>query len=251
MKKYIPILALLILSPYIAICQENKKDSIVPRTMITMSYTFQVPGGDMSKRFLSNSAIGGGFLYKTRHNFLLGVDGYFMFRDTIKETSILDSIKTSNGNIIDGNGEYVDVRILERGFNFGLKAGKLFPVSSSNKNSGILVLCGVGFMQHKIRIENKNNSAPQISGDYRKGYDRLTNGLSVSEFVGYMHMGESRLVNFYAGFEFTQAWTQNRRSYNFDLRGADNTKRMDLLSGFRIGWVIPLNKREPEKFYYN
>ncbi len=187
---------------------------------------------------------------KPKKNWLIGADGFFMFRDTIKETGILNSISTSDGNVIDGNGTFADIRLYERGFHVGIKAGKLFPVLGPNKNSGIVVLIGGGLLQHKIRIENPESAAPQIKGDYKKGYDRLTNGFALSEFVGYMYLGNSRLVSFFAGFEFTQAWTKNRRSYNFDMMGPDNTKRFDLLSGFKIGWIIPLYKRSPDKFYY-
>lgn len=258
MKKYlVSIILMIFCSAYISPAQVNIKDSVISTSLLSISYSYQFPGGDLSKRFLSNSAIGGSYFFKTKSNWLIGADGFFMFRDTIKETGILDSISTKTGdigdigNLIDGNGIYAQVFLYERGFYFGMKGGKLFPVFGPNKNSGIVILCGLGFLQHKIRIENPDNTAHQIKGDYKKGYDRLTNGLALSEFIGYMYLGNSRLVSFYAGFEFTQAWTQNRRSYNFDMMGPDKTKRFDLLSGFKIGWIIPLYKRSPEKYYYN
>jgi hypothetical protein len=34
------------------------------------------------------------------------------------------------------------------------------------------------------------------------------------------------------------------------MMGPDKTKRFDLLSGFRIGWILPLYKRTPETYYY-
>lgn len=252
MKRFLLYLSLL--SLFIAeqgFSQVSIKDSAISTSLIQATYSFQVPGGDLSKRFVSNNAIGLGFLYKTRKNWILGADGFFMFRDTIKETSILDSITTSDGNIIDGNGIFADVQLYERGFHMGLKAGKLIPVWGPNKNSGIILLGGVGLLQHKIRIENKDNTASQIIGDYKKGYDRLTNGLALSQFIGYMYLGNTKLVSFYAGVEIVEAFTQNRRSYNFDLMGPDNTKRMDMLYSIKVGWIIPLYKRSPDPFYYN
>lgn len=231
--------------------QVNIKDSAITTSLVQVTYSYQVPGGDLSKRFVSDNAIGLGYLYKSKKNWLLGADGFFMFRDSIKETNILDSIVTSDGNIIDGNGTYAEIHLYERGFHMGIKAGKLFPVIGPNPNSGIFILGGIGLLQHKIRIENRDNSAPQISKEYKKGYDRLTNGLALSEFIGYMHLGNSKLVSFYAGVEFVQAWTQNRRSYNFDLMGPDNTKRLDLLYTIKVGWILPLYKRSPDAFYYN
>jgi len=252
--------------------QHHSKDSAISTSLITVNYAYQFPGNDLfkrflsivgfnisekfpgndlSKRFYSNSAIGSSYLYKTKSNWFMGADGFFMFRDKIKETGILDSISTSDGNVIDGNGIYADIRTVERGFYLGVKGGKLFPIFGTNKNSGIIVLLGGGFMQHKIRIENTGNTAAQLKGEYKKGYDRLTNGLAISEFIGYMYHGNSRFVNFFGGFEFVQAFTQNRRSFDYDLMAKNNTKRIDLLSGFKVGWIISLHKRQPEKFYFN
>ena len=87
-------------------------------------------------------------------------------------------------------------------------------------------------------------------GDYAKGYDRLTDGISTNEFIGYMYIGNKRLLTFYAGFDFTQAWTRDRRGYNFDLHGPDNTKRFDMLSGIKVGWIIPIYRIAPDKYYY-
>ncbi|MFH0865955.1 MAG: hypothetical protein V1904_07155 [Bacteroidota bacterium] len=231
--------------------QANIKDSVISTSLVQATYSFQFPGGDLSKKFVSNHAIGAGYLYKTRKNWIFGADGFFMFRDTVKETGILDSITTSDGNIIDGNGIFAEVHLYERGFHMGFKAGKLFPVWGPNKNSGIILLGGMGLLQHKIRIENRDNTASQITGDYKKGYDRLTNGLALSQFIGYMYLGNSKLVSFYAGIEIIEAFTQNRRSYNFDLMGPDNTNRLDLLYSIKVGWIIPLYKRSPDAFYYN
>ena len=66
-----------------------------------------------------------------------------------------------------------------------------------------------------------------------------------------MYLSESRLINLYGGFEFTQAWTTPQRDVNFDTREPDPVQnRFDLLNGFRIGWIIPIFQREPKKFYY-
>jgi hypothetical protein len=231
--------------------QVNISDSVIATSLIQATYSYQIPSADLKDRFVSDNAVGMGYLYKTKKNWIFGADGFFMFRDTIKETGILDSISTIDGNIIDGNGIYAEVQLYERGFHMGAKVGKLFPLWGPNPNSGLMVLGGVGLLQHKIRIENRNNTAPQVSKEYRKGYDRLTNGLALSQFIGYMYLGNSKLVSFYAGVELVEAWTQNRRSYNFDLMGPDNTKRFDMLYTFKVGWIIPLYKRSPNAFYYN
>jgi hypothetical protein len=210
-----------------------------------------MPGGDLVKRFGNNSNIGAGFILKTKRNFLFGINGSFLFGNKVKEDSLFKDILTEQGELIDKDGKYAEIRLYERGFTGYAEIGKLFPIFNSNPNSGIFFLAGVGALQHKIRIETPNNNAPQLSPEYRKGYDRFTSGLSVKGFLGYLHLSNNRRVNFFGGVEFAQAWTQNRRGYNFDTMQRDATKRLDNLFGIRIGWVLPLYKKVPDEFYFN
>ncbi|MBN4061824.1 hypothetical protein JYU20_01330 [Bacteroidales bacterium AH-315-I05] len=236
-----------------AAAQVNLKDSTVTVPLLNVSYSYQWPGGDMAKRFLSNSNIGVSLLVKTKKNWIFGVEGNFLWRDTIRGNSILDSIKTQPGEsgfVIDQNGEYGDIFLYERGFTVCLKAGKIIPFKKPNPNSGLLLLGGIGLLQHKIRIENKDKNVPQVQGDYAKGYDRLSNGILFTEFIGYQYLSNNRLLNFFFGVELMQAFTKNRRSYNFDTMQKDDTQRTDLLYGIRAGWTIPLYKKIPKEFYY-
>jgi hypothetical protein len=245
------LLVCLILVIFNTNAQVSVKDTSISFPMVSINYAYQTPGGDLAKRFGDDSYIGVNFVFKSKKNYLLGIEGNYFFGTKIKEDSILKNISTSDSNLINGNGEYADVRMYERGFLIMAKFGKMFPIIGPNPNSGLVILGGVGFMQHKIRIESPGNTVPQIAGEYVKGYDRLTNGLAVSEFVGYMHMGNNRLVSFYIGIECVQAWTQNRRSYNFDQMKRDTEKRLDLQYGIKIGWILPLYKRLPDKYYFN
>ena len=119
-----------------------------------------------------------------------------------------------------------------------------------NKNSGLLLMGGLGFLQHRIRIENLDNRVPNLNDDYVKGYDRLSNGFAAHQFIGYMHLSNSRRLNFYVGFELNQAWTQNRRGYNFDKQQVDKEKRLDLLYGIKVGWILPLYPKGAQKYFY-
>jgi hypothetical protein len=122
----------------------------------------------------------------------------------VKENDILNNYLTSDGNIIDGNGEYSNILLYERGYKFDIKIGKIFPIIGPNKNSGLLATLGFGFIQHKIKIDTPNNSIPYLEGEYSKGYDRLCNGFALTEFLGYMHFSNKRMVNLYGGLECTQ-----------------------------------------------
>lgn len=220
--------------------------------MVCSSYSLQIPEGDMAERFGVNSSIGIQFLLKTKKNWIMGLSGDFMFGNTVHENGILDSIKTSDGFLISMKGKLVDSRFLERGFNGFVKAGKLFPVWGPNKNSGVVAIFGVGFLQHKIRIELIDEDAdqvPQLSEEIKKGYDRLSRGIALNQSVGYIFLSNNRIANFYAGIDITEAFTKNIRGFNYDLMKKDDAQRTDVLIGFRVGWILPLYKRAPKEFY--
>ncbi|MBI5218874.1 MAG: hypothetical protein HY958_08085 [Bacteroidia bacterium] len=246
MKK-ICIIILVLLSKLISAQGINDTSVFVP--MASVSFSVQIPGGDMAKRFGVNSNIAGHFSIKTRSNWILCVEGYYLFGNSIKESGILDSLKSSNGEIINEYGEYANIILSERGFYIGANLGKIIPVWGPNLNSGIILSAGAGLLQHKIRFDVEGNNVPSLQGDYAKGYDRLTNGLAAKVFIGYLYLGKNKLKNFTAGFEFYQAWTKCRRDFNFDTRQKDNRQRNDLLYSFKIGWVVPFNTRTPDKFY--
>lgn len=232
--------------------QQSANDTTLNIPMFYASYTFQVPGGDLSDRFGTNSAIGGGFQFKTATNWTVGANFDFIFGDKVHNTdSLMLNLRTEGGQIIDMAGNFADISLFERGFTIMARVGKVIPVLSPNPNSGFFISASAGYIQHKIRIEVLSNTAPQLNGDYKKGYDRLTGGFAIKQFVGYIFLSDNRLLNFYGGFEFTQSWTKPLREVNFDTMEPDPiTNRFDVLNGFKVGWIIPIFQREPEKFYY-
>ena len=230
--------------------QVNVKDSAITAPIIYATYSYQFPGGDLAKRFGSNSSIGGGFLVKTSGNWLLGLEGNFLFGNGVKnQDSMLVLISTPEGNIIDANGMYANVVLYERGYSFYGYFGKLIPVLSPNPNSGFTVTVGGGYVQNKIRVLNPDNTAPQLQGDYRKGYDKLNGGFALTGSLGYIYLSDSRLLNFSLAFEFIQAWTKSKRDYNFDLKGPDPLHYSSQFYGIKACWFIPFYKRKPKEYY--
>lgn len=220
---------------------------------VSATYAYQFSGGDLADRFGNNSNIGITAWYKLKSNWVFGFDYTYMFGRNLTEeaSTIFNNITTSDGHIIDKYGQFSAIMLSERGFYTGAKLGRVIPLSKQNLNSGLLVSFGMGLLQHKIFIENDGNVTPQIIGDYKKGYDKLTNGLALQEFIGYMYIGKSKLANFFVGVEFTQGFTQSRRDHDFNLMMKDETKRIDLLYSFRVGWIVPFYNREAKDFYFN
>ena len=121
----------------------------------------------------------------------------------------------------------------------------------NNKNSGIFMYVGLGYMQHKINIYDVDKTLPQITGNLKKGYDRLTGGPAAEQFIGYMFLARNRLVNWFAGIEIQEGFTTGLRGYQYDLMGTDNKQRHDILFGIKLGWMLPLYQKAPKEFYYN
>ena len=205
-----------------------------------VTYGFHLPDGDLKDRFGNSSEIGAGLEYMTKeNNWIVGVHFGYFFGKEVKE-DVLINLRTPEGNIIGSNGNWANIQLLERGIHSNILVGKLFPLIKNNRRSGLRLTLGLGVLQHKIRVQQDSQTPiAQITGDYAKGYDRLSNGLSITEFVGYQHLSNNRLVNFYFGFEFVQAFTENRRDWDFTLDLKDDTKRTDLLMGIKFGWILP------------
>ncbi len=231
--------------------QTNAADSAVSAFIPNFGYSFQLPGGDVAKTFGNNSTIGGGFFYKSKSNILLSLDMNYIFGNSVKDAkSILSMVITDQDHIIDGNGTYALFSLYERGYTLNFRFGKIFDFLSLTPNSGLMLMGGVRYMEHRLVIDNQFHTAPQISDDYAKGYDRLTGGININEFVGYFYMGKSRILNFYGGFEFFQGFTKSKRDYVFDLQKKDTENKLDLYFGFKVGWMIPIFNRAPDKYYY-
>ena len=251
MHRYFSLLVTFVLFiPASLFAQVNIRDSVIFTPLIYATYRYQFPGGDLAKQFGNNSSIGGGFMFKTKHNWLIGVEGNFMFGQSVKNSdSLLKGISTKEGFVIDGNGYMADLVYYERGFNFFAKFGKVISLLAPNPNSGFNIVAGAGYIQDKIRIHNIGNTAPQLLGDYKKGYDRLNGGIAVSGSLGYMYLSNTRLLNFSVSFEVIQAWTKSYRDYDFDTGKRDTRKLNSQFYTIKVDWMIPLYRRVPKEFY--
>ena len=234
--------------------QVNLRDTTIGMAMFYATYSYQFPGGDLAKMFGSNSSIGGGFQYKFRSNWIIGAEGNYLFGSTVKiADTLLKMISTSQGLVIDQNGYMAGINFYERGYSIYGKIGKIFPVYPTlapNRNCGLTVMLGGGYFQDRIRLHNPDGNTPQINNDYEKGYDRLNAGFALNASLGYLFMSNTRLLNFYLGFEFVQAWTKSKRQYDFDLMKYDNTRYSSQFYGLKVCWFVPIYARKPKDFYY-
>jgi len=250
MSKWILAALALTLCSFDLTGQNQVRDSALFDPHFSISYAYQIPGGDMANRFGNNHNIGLGFHIKSKTNWYYGIQGtYLTGNRVLREEGFLSNLMVDDGYILDNQGQLAKISIQQRGFSVTADGGYLFPVLGPNKNSGILLYGGVGLLQHKIRIEHQEHKIAQLEDDYLKGYDRLTNGLMLHQFAGYYYMSNYKLVNFYLGVEAWQGFTQSRRDFNYDTQVKDDTKRTDVLVGIRAGWVLHLYRRMSTDYY--
>lgn len=218
---------------------------------------FDVPGGDMAKRFGNSYRIGPAMLYKTEKNWIFGAKCDFILGGVVRQDSLMINIRDkysgqSNNlyEFINNNGERIGVPVFERGYTLALEFGKIFSMSKLHPDNGIVLLGSLGFLQHKINIYDKDKAVSQLQGAYLKGYDRLTNGTSVEFYAGYIYFARNGLTNFTLGVDAMFGFTQGRRSFLYDVMRPDNKQRMDMLFGVRGGWFIPIFRKKSEELLF-
>lgn len=243
-----PLLVLAFKAPSYA--QGSIQDTSITIVPITLSYAYQLPTGEMAEVFSANSNIGLSASVKFKSNYSLGLEGSFIFGNKVVDRTMLRNIITTNGVIVNQDGQPADILLFERGYTIVAFAGKVIPVAGPNPNSGILLKLGGGYMRHKVLIQSQNDMVPALEDDYLKGYDRLTAGPMGMFFVGYQHLGNNRFINFMLGFELNIGFTESLRPYNFDSGSANSGMHIDGLNGLRFGWTLPIYKARDNREYY-
>lgn len=229
---------------------------VADSTLRMSLFQFQAAGyhtsGDVGDLYGPFAGVGFSYAYKSATNVLLGADFMYLFGDRVKNSdNLLRELRTSAGFVIDREGEFVNFLLQHRGVSAGFYAGKIFPVIGPNPNSGLEVRLGVEYLEHRTRIETRQDDFPPLEGDALKGYDRKRAGIAVSQFVGYRHFSNSRFANFFVGLEVKEGFTTDYRSYNIDEMRYTEGDYFDLFVGIRVGWVLPVYKRMADKFYIN
>lgn len=217
---------------------------------LNIAYGAYLPAGDWQKRFGFHFGIGGGLEYISYPgNVIIGVESIYNFGGIVKE-DVLRNLETVDGQLIGANIEFGNVELRERGQFTGLTLGKIFPTHPTNRREGIRVSMSMGYLWHKIRIQDDFSTMAQLTGDYRKGYDRLTGGFAMSQYIGYQKIDRGRKINYIVGLELMQGFTRSIRDWNFDSGPADKSRKIDLAFGVKLAWFLPFYVGMPASDIY-
>lgn len=237
------LLLLLLCANSLSQAQQNTQAEGLNLILVKTHISLYLPQLTLAERYGPGSVVGLDITYKTKKGWMYSISGGHMFGGTVRETDIMANIATPSGDIITQSGVFEDYRLRQFGWLLYGRVGKIFPVIGPNPNSGLMLELGGGLMQHKIWIETPVNNSPQLSSVYKRGYDRLSNGYSLNPFLGYQHLSNNKLINFYIGLDVHVGFTQNRRTLNYDTGMRDDRQRTDLMTGIKAGWILPLYKR--------
>ncbi len=237
-------IALLLLFIFTANSQEIKQSAF------SFSYIYQFPIGNLATTFGNNSAIGGKYYFETQNNMFYGTEASYRFGNNIKDSTIFNNISTTNGEIIDGNGMYANINIMQRGFDAYLLVGYAFHHNKKNL-SGIYIYQGVGYLENKIFINTKNQNIPQLNNEMKKGYDKYSSGFSTKFSIDYNYYHKKGKLQINAGVNYIMALMQNQRTYDFANNTRYSKKRnWEKLIGLKIEIIIPIQRRNKEEFHY-
>jgi len=234
--------------------RESKVDSAELFVILTPNFTYNIVLADLKKSFGNNLAIGTDVGVKMKNNWSIDFGFKYLFGGDV-HPDVIDSTfqrLVCDGHFIasDGRASH-EIELEFRGVSFHLQAGKIIPITKRYRNSGIWIKCGVGVTQHFMNIKNPEEKVQSLRKEYRKGYDKLTLGLSLYQFVGYAHMNKRNLFCMYGGVEFFENFAKRQREFDFSLMKKDDSKLFEAMIGFKIGWIIPLYKHDTNReFYY-
>ncbi|MCO6494339.1 MAG: hypothetical protein J5I91_01485 [Bacteroidetes bacterium] len=228
----------------------------LPVVQIDFNYAFHQPMGLLNERFTNFNGVGIGASYRWESKVLVGFNFGAMWGGGVKENNTLDSLIGPSGNLIDNNGNLAIIRLFSRGYHTDAFVGYLLNTRKKNPNSGFIFRVGAGYLEHKIKYQHTLNIMPQLENGMYKGYDRLTSGFMLTQFVGYQYSSYLKRIHFWGGIELSEGFTKNRRGFNYDTRQFDTKLRKDNLLTFRIGIMIPIyrygrGEKEGTEIYFD
>lgn len=219
--------------------------------ILEFRYGYTFSGADMADRFGSNSTIGISVeSVRLKSKIFFGFDGMYLFGSKVKE-DVLANIRTYDGTVIDVNGAPGDISLKERGFYIGLNAGKIFSTSKyKHKLTGFRTQVGIGYLQHKVRIQDNARSVVALEKDYQPGYDRLSGGPAVHLGLGYHYQHPQQNFHFSIMADFYGAQTKAKRDLDYATGGPLTGTRTDIIAGFSIAYVVVISREEKEENIY-
>ena len=92
----------------------------------------QIPGGNLVNRFGPNLDVGITYLFKTKKDWIFGIESNYMYSNNVKE-DVLKQLKNDEGNVTNNAGYPADVRVTQRGLGIHVVSGRVFKIFKNRK----------------------------------------------------------------------------------------------------------------------
>lgn len=219
--------------------------------LVNLGYGPFTTTGDLGDRFGGGWSIDGGATWMPKNsNFEFGFRAQYGFGTEVKE-DVLAGLRTREGLIIGNQRSPADIQLRHRQFFMGPAVGYTLPLGK-NKRAGIHLKTSLGYFFHRIRLQDDVvQVVPQLRENLAPGYDRLTGGFAVHQFVGYQQLAQDRRLNFYIGAEIMSGFTKALRNFDIPTGAPPSTEgRTDIVLGAKAGLIIPLYFGEGREIFY-
>lgn len=211
---------------------------------LTAGTTFYQPFGVLADRFKRFWGIPIGVTLKDRNNFYYTIEHTVLLSAQVNEPNLFSGITGPSGYILDINGNPAIVREYMRGFVSTFQFGNEFYHFGKRLHSSLSGGLGLGFVQHRIALRFDRGNLPQIEDNYYDGYDRLTNGINISQHITYRYVNPAT-ISLFASFTMNEGFTKNRRNWNNGATNSIYNPRTELFPGLTAGILIPLKYKKP------
>ena len=215
------------------------------------AYGPMTSGGDLADRFGNGFSFGGGLMLLPKEsNWEFGFRADFGFGDQVKQ-DVLAGLRTSEGFVIGNQREPADVQLRQRQLFLGPSVGYTLALGD-NQRAGLHFRSSLGYFYHRIRVQRDVvQGVAALNEEFLAGYDRLAGGFAVHQFIGYQQLAADRKLNFYAGTEVLAGFTRQLRAFDIPSRMVpDQSGRVDLVLGVKVGIIIPLYLGDGEEIFY-
>jgi hypothetical protein len=219
--------------------------------LINLGYGPFRSAGDLEERFGGGWSLDGGLTWVPKNaNVELGFRVQYGFGNTVKE-DVLAGLRTREGLIIGNQRSPADLQLRQRQLFVGPTAGYTLALGQ-NKRAGIHLKTSLGYFFHRIRFQDDVvQIVPQLRDNLRPGYDQLTGGFAVHQFVGYQQLALDRRLNFFIGAEVLAGFTRALRNFDIPTGAPPSTDgRTDIVLGAKAGLIIPLYFGEGREIFY-
>lgn len=243
MKKYV-ILAFI----FIGIKSNAQKHQF----QLNFSYGIDIPLGDLQDRYGLDYNPALDIVYTVNQKTFFGVHGHYILGNRVKEDVIAPLRHEETGGLIDQTRDISFITLKQRAYLFGIHGGRFFNISKTDLKHGPRLRFGISMLTHYIIFNDERASTFQLRGIYSSGYDRLTRGFSLEQFIGYQVIMKNTNTVLFGGVNVVESRGKSLRPIDFDTGVYGGDQRNDILFGFRVGASIQLYEfgEQDEVIYY-